>query len=73
MQLPCHVQSVRLSSRAPRGAWAAPTPYICTQHADYKLKGIVLQGSLTGPNRFVDSKPVGAIAFHSGQKITDCE
>ena len=26
--------SVCLSSRAPRGAWAAPTPYICTQHAD---------------------------------------
>ena len=37
------------------------------------LKGIVLQGSLTGPNRFIGSKPVGAIAFHSGQKITDCE
>ena len=26
--------TVCLSSRAPRGAWAAPTPYICTQHAD---------------------------------------
>jgi hypothetical protein len=37
------------------------------------LKGIVLQGSLTGPNRFIGSKPVGAIAFHSGHKITDCE